>query len=1141
MRLISVRTKLYLGIGASLLLVVLVGISNYLSLRDLEKDQKWVYHSELVIAQVNETYKFIAEAESLQRGYILRSDSDYLYQFLEVSKISIVQADELIKLVSENQKQLILATELKRTLLEKVAIMSNIIAIKNDTYSGVESEIALAKKSKALMIDIKAKSNEIISAENKLLSIRREDSKIAIDTAIFVILIGTVLIFIIVIFLFRNIIRAFVGQRDARRQVKQVNSSLEKLLKENEEKNWLLTGSVIVDEAMRGVQDVQERADKITSEVAKFIQAEMAVMYLTNESSEQALQLEGSYSFSGDRSKVFKFGEGLIGQVAKDKKRVILTDIPEDYIKISSGLGSSLPRTLVLQPFFFQGEVKGVLEFAFSHEVAPKVLDFLDKAVYSIGIGLHAAQSRVKMQQLIEQTQKQAEELLSQQEELKVSNEELFSKTEMLQASEEELRVQQEELRESNYLLEEKAKLLNEKNELVFAAKEAITLKMKELEQTNKYKSEFLANMSHELRTPLNSILILARILKDNKTENLSEDEVKYANVIFKAGSDLLELINDILDLSKIESGYVDLYPENIKIEEVKNDLKLLFDELALSKELNFEVEINENSPEIVFVDKQRLEQILKNLLSNAFKFTPKDGLVKVDFYKKDERLEIAVQDTGIGIPEEKQKLIFEAFQQADGSTSREYGGTGLGLSISKELAKLMGANISLTSKIGEGSTFILSLPLEQTLKIEESKQVEKQELTNLSEAINITSIESFVNSNGEIRDKPLLLIVEDDKIFSSIIKEFGTSRGFDVLQIYNGSDVLKIVEKERPNAILMDVMLPGIDGWELLKQIKSNQKIADIPVYMMSASDHNKENDNKGALSYIRKPIEKEKLDEIFDDLKKLSEGVNHKVLLIEDHVVQSDVLTDLFRQNNIAVEQAFTGKEALEKLDKEAFDCIILDLNLPDIPGLELLENIKSNALLKDIPVIINTAMELDQERMQKLLKYSNATVLKSVKSGDRLIDEVNLFLHKVQNVEKHPKSADQRKVNGDLKDKVVLLVDDDMRNIFALSTILDQQGCKVEIANDGIEALKKLESLHDVAIILMDIMMPQMDGYETMQHIREIPKWRNLPIIALTAKAMKEDKEKCLNAGANDYITKPIDVDQLISLMKIWTSKY
>lgn len=1140
MRILSVRTKLFLGIGASLVLVLLIGISNFYSLKELEKDQEWVDHTEQVIAKTNLVYRYIVEAEGLQRGYLLRSDSDFLNQYLDVSKSSINRTNYLINLTKDNPEQSLRAIELKKIITDKVMVMNNLIAIKNRNYSGNLSESELVIRSKELMYQINNKFKQIIREENALLIIRRENSSNAINKITFIIILGTILIFVIVIFLFKNILKAFSRQREARREIKQINASLEKSLLENEEKNWILLGSVIVDEAMRGLQDVKERAGKVTSEVSKFIKAEMAVMYVIHDDSHKVLKPEGAYSFSGDKSKIFHIGEGAIGQAAKDGERLIISDIPEDYIKITTGLGNTKPKSILIQPFFFQDELIGVIEFAFVHEISPKVLSFLDKAITNIGIGMQAASARVKMQQLFDQIQKQTEELQSQQEELRVSNEELLSKTEMLQSSEEELKVQQEELRETNYLLEEKAKLLNEKNEMVFAAKEAITLKMKELEQTNKYKSEFLANMSHELRTPLNSILILARILKDNKEENLSADEVKYANVIFKAGSDLLELINDILDLSKIESGYVELNPEHIKLQEVKNDLRLLFDELAASKELNFEVEIDNNLPEQIFVDKQRLAQIIKNLLSNAFKFTSKDGLVKVNFLKKDNLVEIVVKDTGIGIPKEKQKLIFEAFQQADGSTSREYGGTGLGLSISKELAKLMGATISLVSKPGEGSSFILSLPLEQKVKVEEEKQYQINQLADFTEIISTSTIKNSVDTPVVKRDKPLLLIVEDDKIFSSIIKEFGTSRGFDVLQIFNGNDVLETVETKLPNAILMDVMLPGIDGWELLKQIKLNQKIADIPVYMMSASDHNKENDNKGALSYIRKPIDKDKLDEIFDDFKKLSKGINSKVLLIEDHVVQSDVLTELFKQNNIAVEQAFTGKEALEKLNNDSFDCIILDLNLPDISGLDILESIKENERLKDIPVIINTAMELDQEKMQKLLKYSNATVLKSVKSGDRLIDEVNLFLHKVQATEKYPKSSDQRKVSGDLKDKAVLLVDDDMRNIFALSTILDQQGCKVEIANDGLEALKKLEVLDGLDIILMDIMMPQMDGYETMQRIREMKKWQNLPIIALTAKAMKEDKEKCLNAGANDYITKPIDVDQLISLMKVWTSK-
>lgn len=1136
----SVRFKLFAGIGISLILVFFVGLSSYLSLKAVEDDYKWVNHTQQVIFTAKEIVNNIAEAEADQRGYLLRGNKEFSIHYLLTVKEVNTNISKLYALIEDNPSQLKLVDQLVDKLKIKMLMMSDLIAIKDGSYLGEENDKTLANRARIVMDDIRLLNEKIFRSENDLLEKRQKSSELAVSKAITIIIAGTLLVFVIVLVLFINISKAFNAQNKARKEIKDINSSLENSVKENKEQNWLLTGLSLLNSKLQGDLSVNSMAENIISVISEYSNGKIGAIYLKDSKREDQLKLCSGYALSinKDTKKIYNLSENWIGQVVKDGKLAVVEGELLKNFQIETGLVKDIPLKSVVVPFYYNGYLKGVIEIGFTEEISGSAYKFIENASRLIGVAIDTAEARETMQILYDQTQQQAEELESQQEELRVSNEELLSKTDLLQASEEELRVQQEELRQINAELEEKARMLENNNEIIVNAKDSLAIKMKELEQTSRYKSEFLANMSHELRTPLNSILILARILRDNKSNHLVEEEVKYASVIFKAGTDLLTLINDILDLSKIESGFIELNPENISFDEIKEDLNQLFEEVANKKEVNFKVDITPNLPQYLYIDKQRLEQVLKNLVSNAFKFTPKDGTVTVSFFKENNKVNIAVIDTGIGIAPEKQKIIFEAFKQADGSTSREYGGTGLGLSISRELSKLMKAEILLESIPEKGSTFTLSLPLDT----EPVEILSKQEETPMQIPVSHFSNEKIVLNEDTIvakREKPLLIIVEDDEMFNDILKDYATNNGFETIQVYNGDKVEELVEHNMPNAILLDVMLPGKDGWAVLKSLKANQKIAHIPVHMMSAGDFSdKKAIKQGANSFIKKPIENEQLDKLFKDYLAIDAKKSNRILLIEDHVVQSDAIKNLFKEKNIEVVQAFTGKESLGKLAEQSFDCIILDLNLPDISGEELLEKIKSEESFKEIPVIINTAMELDQDKLQQILKHSNATVLKSVKSGERLIDEVNLFLHKIKETESSPIKVNTQS-SGDLKNKIVLLVDDDMRNVFALSAILDQHGLKIEIANDGIEALEKLDELDKVDIVLMDIMMPRLDGYETMKRIRGNYKLQKLPIIALTAKAMKEDRDKCIEAGANDYITKPVDTDQLISLMKIWVS--
>ncbi len=1130
---LSLRTRLFVGIGISLILVFFVGLSSFLSLKSVEEDFKWVNHTQNVIRTTNEIITDIAEANADQRGYLLRGNTEFNVHFYTVVIEVDKNINKLYTLTEDNPSQKKLIEKLERVAMLKIRAMTDLIAIKEGTYTGTRRDSALGVESKLLTDEVRMLVDKIVRQEEALLEKRQKQSEIGVSRSILSIFAGTAVVFMIVLVLFINISKSFNEQKKARVEIKKINISLERLGKENEEKNWLLTGLTLLNSNLQGDLPVAMMAQNIINITSEYAEGVIGAIYLKDSVDGEYLRLCCGYGLTVTKNTkdIFQYSDGWIGQVIRDKKPAVISGELIKNLDVQTGLVHHLPMVSMVVPFYYNGHLKGVIEIGFTDEIPESSKRFIENASQVIGVAIDTAESRETMQRLYDQTQQQTEELESQQEELRVSNEELLSKTELLQASEEELRVQQEELRQINAELEEKAKMLQSNNEVIVSAKDSLALKMKELEQTSKYKSEFLANMSHELRTPLNSILILARILRDNKSNHLEEEEVKYANVIFKAGSDLLSLINNILDLSKIESGFVELNPENVSFSELKDNLEQLFGEVARNKEIDFNIESDSNLPKSLFIDKQRLEQIINNLISNAFKFTPKHGQVTVSFYKENDKINIAVADTGIGIEAEKQKIIFEAFKQADGSTNREYGGTGLGLSISRELARLMKADISLDSAPGKGSKFILTL---------NDQKDNAQEIEDQDQQIPETSpINTKPRVNTAKRPQPVLLIVEDDEIFNDLLKDYATNNGFETIQVYDGEHVEELVKENMPDAILLDVMLPGIDGWAVLKKIKTNPDITHIPVHMMSAGDFTEKNAvRQGANSFIKKPIENEQLKKIFKDYLAVKSNTSNRVLLIEDQVIQSDAIKALFSEKNIEVIQAFTGKESLEKLARQSFDCIILDLNLPDISGEELLEKIKTDEALKNIPVIINTAMELGQDRLQQILKNSNATVLKSVKSGERLIDEVNLFLHKIRETEKSSVKINTP-ASGDLENKIVLLVDDDMRNVFALSAILDQQGMIVEIASDGLEALDKLKQLEKVDIVLMDIMMPHLDGYETMKRIRTNHTFKNLPIIALTAKAMKEDRDKCIEAGANDYITKPVDTDQLISLMRIWIS--
>jgi CheY-like chemotaxis protein/signal transduction histidine kinase len=928
------------------------------------------------------------------------------------------------------------------------------------------------------------------------------------------------------------------------------------------------------------------------------------------------LKLIASYAYKerkhlGNR---FYLGEGLVGQAALEKKPILLTNVPDDYIRISSGLGEAPPRNVIVLPVLFEGEVKAVIELASFLPFSQIHQLFLDQLAETVGVVINMISANMRTAELLEQSQSltlelqsQSEELRKQQEELKRSNAELEAQATTLRTSEELLKDQQEELQQVNEELEEKASLLAEqnrkvesKNAEVEAARLALEEKAEQLALSSKYKSEFLANMSHELRTPLNSLLILARLLSENKDGNLTPKQVEFAQTILTSGSDLLNLINDVLDLSKVEAGKMDVNPSDVRLSEVKEFVDRSFGAVAEQKGLAFRVEVNADVPQTIYTDGGRLQQILKNLLSNSFKFT-ESGEVSLTVRRAEkgrrfqnpaldaaaEVLAFAVTDTGIGIPKEKQRLIFEAFQQADGTTSRKYGGTGLGLSISREIARLLGGEIRVESTENQGSTFTLFLPTRYIPRQDGPDRdpytpVDRTEVCGGSEP-------QFTSPSGgggggsraparaparrDQRRKPTgdalqyrperravsqtvidddrdhieegdrsVLIIENDQNFAKVLLDMARDKGYKGVVELDGEAGLKAAREVRPDAITLDIDMPGMDGLEVLDRLKRDPETRHVPVHIISGVEQKREGLKAGAIAYLEKPVSKEALDAAFARISSFIDTVPKTLLVVEDNEVQRQSIEELIAHDDVEITAVGSASEALDKLHEKHFDCMVLDLGLRtgEMSGFDLLEKVKSDPENHDLPIIIYTGKELSREDETKIKKYAETIIVKDVRSPERLLDETALFLHRVE--AKLPEQ--KRKMLEHLHDadsvvagKKILVVDDDVRNIFSLTSVLEDHGMVVRFAENGKQAIDQLKADPEIDAVLMDIMMPEMDGYETTKAIRAMDQFKALPIIALTAKAMKGDREKCIAAGASDYITKPVDTEQLLSLLRVW----
>jgi CheY-like chemotaxis protein/signal transduction histidine kinase/HAMP domain-containing protein len=956
--------------------------------------------------------------------------------------------------------------------------------------------------------------------------------------------------------------------------INEMIHNLKETTQKNMEQDWLKTNLARFTRMLQGQRDMTTVAQMVLSELAPLVDAQQGVFYVNKSSNgDTVMRLMGGYAYKKRKNLANEFrpGEGLVGQCALERQRILVTNVPDNYVHISSGLGEAAPHNIVVLPVLFEGQVKAVIELSTFNTFSHTHLTFLDQLTESIGIVLNTIAANTRTEDLLQQSQSLAAELQSQQDELKKTNEQLEQQAESLRESEELLKSQQEELQQTNEELQEKATLLarqkaevEAKNREVEEARYEMEEKAEQLALTSRYKSEFLANMSHELRTPLNSMLILSRQLAENRDDNLTDKQVQFAETIHSSGADLLSLINDILDMSKIESGMMGIDVSEISIADFTGQLERNFHQVAQDKKLEFKIEIAEQLESTITTDDKRLQQILMNLLSNAFKFTEEGRIVlrieptrPGELYhleslnRASQVIAFSVIDTGIGIPLDKQRIIFEAFQQADGTTNRKYGGTGLGLSISREIARLLGGEIRVVSTPGEGSTFTFYLPRVYTPTTSSQIKSKQKELKQPGGdwALDSLDDEAFLSSEAAViqddRDDiqegdRVVLIVEDDLSFAGILLDLAREKSFKALVATTGSMALALAKKYKPSAITLDIRLPDRDGWTVLDRLKHDAQTSYIPVHIITVEEQRQRALQQGAFTHLQKPVSHEDLTTAFENIADFAERRVRKLLVVEDDDVQRMSVVELIGNGDVHTTAVATGGEALNALKDERFDCMVLDLRLPDMTGFELIEKLQSELGRYDLPIIIYTGKELTHKEEIHLKKVADAIIVKEASSPERLLAETALFLHRVEANLPEPKRRMLEKIHRTdpvLAGRKVLIVDDDVRNIFALTSVLESHYMEVVHAENGYEGIKLLKSTPGIDAVLMDIMMPEMDGYEAIAAVREMEQFKQLPIIALTAKAMKADRDRCLEVGASDYISKPLDVEQLLSLLRVW----
>jgi signal transduction histidine kinase/DNA-binding response OmpR family regulator/CHASE3 domain sensor protein len=1124
-----IKVRLYVGFAAALILVVAGGIVSYVTFQSQQREAGWVEHTYEVITQAQRINRYVYEIES--SGIVYRSTQDKKFQdpyFKNRSKILPLVAD-LRKLTVDNPDQVRRGMRLENDMIALMNYWERLY-YRTDSIRLFNQLSAVAIEERKYLDSVHNGLTDIITEERLLLSNRNQASEQSVSKAVSIQVADTLLIIIIAMALMMITFGEFRNRIKAQQEVQHNLYEQQKLTQLANEKNWLLTGVSRINDSLRGDVTAQKLAEKSLFALVKYLEIPAGAFYCYDEE-RHLLKLYAGLALPASVKKELQLNEGITGHAAMQKEMTVLNDVPAGYWHFETASGNHLPGSVICLPLWYEDELIGVIELAIFKNAESRTLELLRTTAGAIAVAINAATARAKVNSLLLQVQDQKEVLETQQEELRQSNEELMRQQEVLQASEEELRVQEEELRQIN-------DEMNVQNRALEVTRQELSRKAEELEQSSRYKSEFLANMSHELRTPLNSVLILARLLEENKDHNLTTKQQEYAGIIHRSGSDLLRLINDILDLSKIEAGKVEMNIEPVSVKSMTSDLQQLFQVMADQKNIRFITSIGPDV-EMLQTDNQRLEQVIKNLLSNAFKFTPNGGTIRLDWTKHSDGLHIAVSDTGTGIPLDKQQLIFEAFRQADGSTSRKYGGTGLGLSISKELVKRLGGVIRLTSEEGQGSTFTVIMPLEPAKPAAIAKaEPEQEEDTAIPEKS--TGIEHDVEDDRDTISKvdKVILIIEDDAVFASLLRDKARLQGYKTIVALNGSDGLYFARKFLPAAILLDMNLPLIDGNSILKILKSNEDLQHILVHVISAGEVSLQVRDK-VEGYTQKPLQMTDLDKVFSGIHTKLQARFKKVLVVSTngillHHPSLQSLSDE-RQMQTQYQLVDSMDRATKELQSTAYDGIVLDAGKDIQTGIAQLGALRQLTGNKGMPIIVYLDHDISEADELALKKDAAAIVRNSTFSADRLMDELELFLYKLR--ETQPDKQGPVVLEKSMAGKKVLLADDDMRNVFSLSALLEEQGMNVITAADGREALERLAENPDTCIVLMDIMMPEMDGYEAIRRIREEVRWHKLPVIALTAKAMAGDREKCIAAGASDYIAKPIESAKLLSLMRVW----
>jgi CheY-like chemotaxis protein/CHASE3 domain sensor protein len=1145
----------------SLISLVALAAISYRNVSALNRDAEWVTHT-LEVLQAKEALKRSrAEMEAGARGYVIAGDPAFRDQALAGSAELVGIERQLVELTADNPAQQTRIQQLSGFLAQRRALIDRLMQLRNDGAAPSDPGVQqLVREGLDVGRALTQLADEIEQQEHGLLAERMAAAQRAEQRTGATLLYGSAaaltLMLAIAAWLVSSIrgpLRSLVagaGQlargeyahrvaHTSRDEIGDLAAAFNEMAAQVEQRQtalaaeaWLKDSQARLSRVLEGQRELRPLCDAVLSELAQLLAVQHGVVYLPAvEGDRRQLFLHGTYAAT-DAPATIAAGVGLVGQAFSERRRLQVDALPDNYVRIGSALGSAPPRHLLVFPVVLHGEVSAVLELASLQPFSDLQLRLLEQASDSLAHVLHTVVAAGQLAERNDELEAQGQRLRASEEELQQQQEELKQSNEELEQTNEELRQANDEMDQRARLLAEQKRLLEQTNLEIEAGRTALEEKSKQLALTSKYKSEFLANMSHELRTPLNSLLILSKLLADNLEGTLSEKQVQHARTIWNSGNDLLRLIDDILDLSKVEAGAIELELAEFPVRTLTESIEALFRPIAQSRNLDFIVTLGPELPPTLSTDMHRLQQILKNLLANAFKFTQR-GAVELSIYPVTGGTAFAVKDSGIGIPEDRQKLIFEAFQQADAGTSRKYGGTGLGLSISRELASVLKGSITLQSTPGAGSTFTLFIPSD-TLPI--AAPVEPVAAAPVEMEPDLMADDRANIAEGDA----VLLIIEDDRSFAHVLADRARERNFKVVVAGTAGAGIALARRIKPTAITLDLHLPDSDGRVVLDLLKHDPGTRHIPVHVISVAAEGERSLHQGAVSFLQKPVTREALDKALTLAAEFAPSRMRRLLIVEDDPVQQQQIRDVIGNGDVESTVAGTAAAALKALDGTRFDCIVLDLGLPDQSGIDLIREIHRRHGLRSPPVIVYTAKALTRREETELRGLSEAIIVKDVRSPERLLDETALFLHRVQAKLPDAKRRMLERVQRDdalLSGRKVLIVDDDLRNIFAISTALENYKMIVAYAEGGREALEKLQQEDGYSAILMDVMMPEMDGYEATRRIRAMPAYAKLPIIMVTAKAMRGDREKCLQAGASDYITKPVDMDQLRSLLRVW----